>query len=155
MLGYGNEWEEMKDSEGNVFYRNVLTSQCQWDKPLDAVKVSATEKFCTAYKNKNRSIVQKWLVCRLNLLKMIIAYTCRYSCEECNRSWNASSEGAKTLLKLCEPCVFRCHKTHKGVRLIRTSAASCNCLVVCKVSLHNHVCCCPLKVFLTGGKLCL
>ena len=56
-----------------------------------------------------------------------------YSCEQCNRAWKSSSEGSTKTVKICEPCVFRCHVGHKGVRFIRDSAAICICASVLKV----------------------
>ena len=37
-------------------------------------------------------------------------------------------------VKICEPCVVRCHSGHKGVRLIRNSNALCICADVCRVT---------------------
>ena len=36
-------------------------------------------------------------------------------------------------IRICEPCVFRCHQGHKGVRLIKESPVQCNCGEVCAV----------------------
>ena len=36
-------------------------------------------------------------------------------------------------LRICEPCIFRCHQGHKGVRLIKESPVQCNCGEVCAV----------------------
>lgn len=44
----------------------------------------------------------------------------------------------RTIIKICEPCIYRCHKLHKGIRLIRTSTAICNCDMVCQV--NNLIC---------------
>lgn len=49
ILGYSDEWEELHDISQNLFYRNTLTGYCQWDKPIDAIKVTAIERFCTAH----------------------------------------------------------------------------------------------------------
>lgn len=38
------------------------------------------------------------------------------------------------MVKICEPCVVRCHAGHKGIRLIRNSLALCICAQVCKVT---------------------
>lgn len=38
------------------------------------------------------------------------------------------------MVKICEPCVVRCHSGHKGVRLIRNSQALCICSHVCRVT---------------------
>lgn len=62
----------------------------------------------------------------------------------------------KTLLKLCEPCVYRCHKSHKGVRLIRVSAAICNCLIVGNIASYQCQACTisPQQIAAqTNGKL--
>lgn len=120
-LGYANEWEVHTDADGNSFYLNTVTRQCEWEKPIDAVIPSPLEKLCTAHQHKGKSIEQKW-----------------YSCEQCNRAWKSSSEGNTKTVKLCEPCVFRCHKGHKGIRYIRTSAALCSCSDACKVT--NSIC---------------
>lgn len=31
------------------------------------------------------------------------------------------------MIKLCEPCVFRCHKGHKGIRFVRSAIVICSC----------------------------
>ena len=48
-LGYGNEWEVYNDKYGNLFYKNILTWQFEYDKPLDAIVVSPAEMLCTAF----------------------------------------------------------------------------------------------------------
>jgi len=48
-LGYGNEWEVYNDKWGNLFYKNILTRQFEYDKPLDAIVVSPAEMLCTAF----------------------------------------------------------------------------------------------------------
>lgn len=50
ILGYSNEWEERKDIYENKFYYNINTKSCQWEPPIDAVRVTAAERYCTAYK---------------------------------------------------------------------------------------------------------
>ena len=47
-LGYENEWEVLTDNWDNVFYRNIETGVCEWDRPIDAVEVTPFEKLCTA-----------------------------------------------------------------------------------------------------------
>jgi hypothetical protein len=37
-----------------------------------------------------------------------------------------------SMLRICEPCVYRCHRGHKGVRLVRISPISCGCHSVCQ-----------------------
>jgi hypothetical protein len=52
-LGYANEWEIYSDNNDpsgrNVFYRNVMTKSCVWDRPIDAVEISPAEKLCSSY----------------------------------------------------------------------------------------------------------
>jgi hypothetical protein len=36
------------------------------------------------------------------------------------------------MLRICEPCVYRCHRGHKGVRLVRISPVVCGCNSVCQ-----------------------
>lgn len=48
-LGYGNEWEVLTDKYGNTFYRNIITRQCEYEQPLDAVEVKPAEMLCSAY----------------------------------------------------------------------------------------------------------
>lgn len=48
-LGYANEWDAMEDQYGNTFYRNSVTRECFWERPVDAVKASPIERFCTAF----------------------------------------------------------------------------------------------------------
>lgn len=48
-LGFGNEWEVMKDPWGNTFYRNKVTKSCEYDQPIDAVVVTAAEMLCSSY----------------------------------------------------------------------------------------------------------
>ena len=115
-LGYANEWEVWTDKCGNTFYRHHHTRACEWEKPIDAVIPTPDEKICTAHQFKARAVEQKW-----------------YSCEQCNRAWKSSAEGSTLTVKICEPCVFRCHVGHKGVRFIRESAAICICAKVLKV----------------------
>ena len=35
-------------------------------------------------------------------------------------------------MRICEPCIFRCHKGHKGIRFIRESQTTCICDAICK-----------------------
>lgn len=49
-LGFGNEWEEMRDTKHNLtFYRNTVTRDCVWDRPYEAIEITPNERFCTAY----------------------------------------------------------------------------------------------------------
>lgn len=57
-----------------------------------------------------------------------------YSCEQCNRAWKSSPEGSTAQVRICEPCIVRCHSGHKGVRLIRNSQVLCICSTVCRVT---------------------
>lgn len=36
------------------------------------------------------------------------------------------------MIRICEPCIYRCHKGHKGVRLVRISPITCGCCTVCQ-----------------------
>ncbi len=67
--------------------------------------------------DKGRRIEQRW-----------------YTCEECNQNWKQLQDNpkAKIMIKICEPCSYRCHSGHKGIRFIRSSAVSCMCLSTCK-----------------------
>jgi hypothetical protein len=116
-FGYGHEWSQFEDEYGNIFYRNDVTREHCWDRPYDAIEVRPKERMCSAFLNRSKAIEQKW-----------------YTCEQCNRAWKLAPEGAKLVLKLCEPCAFRCHVGHKGVRLVRTSMSLCLCPQVCKLS---------------------
>ena len=49
LLGYGDEWQRLKDSDGNVFYKNRVTGVCEWDRPLEAAEVPNKLKFCTSF----------------------------------------------------------------------------------------------------------
>eukprot|EP01038_Epipyxis_sp_PR26KG_P010329 gene10329-13878_t len=115
-LGYGNEWELFNDENGNEFYRNTITKKCDWNKPLDAVTPTPLELLCTGYQFHNRMMEQKW-----------------FTCEQCNRGWKTSAEGANRLMKICEPCVARCHAGHKGIRFMRNGPAICICTAICQV----------------------
>ena len=42
------------------------------------------------------------------------------------------------MIKICEPCINRCHRGHKGTRLVRISPISCQCSSLC----HEF---CPCK----------
>ena len=48
-LGFGNEWEVREDAGGNRFYRHLKLGTCEWDQPVDALKVQAADRLCTAY----------------------------------------------------------------------------------------------------------
>jgi len=73
--------------------------------------------FASSLQHKGKPTVQNW-----------------YSCEQCNRAWKSSADGSSLTVKICEPCVVRCHSGHKGVRLIRNSQALCICTHVCRVT---------------------
>ena len=145
-LGYGNEWEVFEDRYGNSFYRNALTRQCEYERPYDAVDVKPAEMLCSAYQVQCE-VTYICSTCTLNVLilsQLIYCFNLQhkgkatvqnwYSCEQCNRAWKSSPEGSTATVKICEPCIVRCHAGHKGVRLIRNSQALCNCSTVCKVT---------------------
>jgi hypothetical protein len=54
-----------------------------------------------------------------------------YTCEECNRAWSGVTAGKNPPVRLCEPCVLRCHRGHKGVRKVREAKVSCICETMC------------------------
>lgn len=118
-LGFGNEWYHYRfnDNQDVEFYFNNHTKVYEWEAPLDAVTVTPAQRFCTAYKDKGRRLEQRW-----------------YTCEECNQSWKISQDNpkAKIMIKICEPCSYRCHRGHKGVRFIRSSVVVCMCLSTCR-----------------------
>ena len=75
-----------------------------------------------------------------------------YSCEQCNRIWKTSTSNpnlnsassseppsgeVKGSVRICEPCIQRCHSGHKGVRFIKESATSCLCQQVCSLPEHT------------------
>jgi hypothetical protein len=117
VLGFGGEYEVMNDAYGYEFYRNKNSRECEWERPHDAVVLTPEVSLCTAFSHKATSVMQRW-----------------YSCEQCNRAWKQSPDGATRTVKICEPCVFRCHAGHKGVRFIKESAAICICQHVGKVA---------------------
>ena len=122
-LGYANEWEVVRSEDGkNCFYRHRITNECTWDKPRDAVIPEVHEKFCVQMTHKGKPVIQRY-----------------YCCEQCNRKWKTSIEGAKVNLKICEPCIFRCHEGHKGIRLVKDNEFVCLCEQVCKIA--NIRCC--------------
>ena len=55
-----------------------------------------------------------------------------YTCEECNRNWNGVTLGKSQQTRLCEPCIMRCHKGHKGVRKLKEGKISCVCEQLCQ-----------------------
>ena len=147
--GFGNEWaecfipadsQEQKKKEladengqlehclrtnkagllGYVFYRNnsTLHEFMTWDRPVDAVEIPTKLKFCSSIQNKNQPSLQMY-----------------YTCEECNRNWAGVLEGKKVpRVILCEPCVFRCHIGHKGLRKVKEGRVSCVCNDLCKAT---------------------
>lgn len=48
-LGYGNEWQIYTDKYDNEFYKNILTNQCEYDRPFDAVSLTPAELLCSQY----------------------------------------------------------------------------------------------------------
>jgi hypothetical protein len=116
-LGYAKEWEVVRSESGNCFYRHSLTGECSWDLPRDAIIPQVHEKFCVQCTHKGKPVLQKY-----------------YCCEQCNRKWKTSIEGAKVNLKICEPCIFRCHEGHKGIRLVKENEFICLCEQVCRIA---------------------
>ena len=148
-LGFGNEWvqmfipaddQEQKRKEltqeggqlehclttnsegllGYVFYRNnsTLHEFMTWDRPVDAVQIPTKLKFCSAIQARNQPSLQMY-----------------YTCEECNRNWAGVLEGKRVpKVILCEPCIFRCHVGHKGVRKVKEGRVSCVCNDVCRAT---------------------
>eukprot|EP00605_Chrysophyceae_sp_TOSAG23-4_P002678 GSChrysophyteH1.ASY1.ANO1.2954.1 assembled CDS len=117
-VGYSNEWDIVTDNKtGNTFYRDNRSGECFWDKPIDAIVPEVTEKFCTAASKRSGTTFQKY-----------------YVCEQCNRAWKTSAEGAKVHLRICEPCIFRCHDGHKGIRYVRELECRCICEDACRIA---------------------
>lgn len=61
-----------------------------------------------------------------------------YTCEQCNRDSlkELVGEGEEVptknvMIKICEPCVYRCHRGHRGIRLVRMSPVTCQCQKMC------------------------
>ena len=109
-VGFATEYDVMRDKQGNIFYRHNVTRVCNWDRPVDAVTATAGDKFCSAFQFKRKEMMKKM-----------------FTCEQCNRAWKTSAEGAKVTLKLCEPCILRCHEGHKGIRQIKDASTICLC----------------------------
>jgi hypothetical protein len=127
-LGFHKEWQVLS-KDGAIFYRHFTKRICFWDKPIDAIEVKPQDRFCTGHNNKGVPSVQTW-----------------YNCEECNRAVKLggdAQEGTSIMPKFCEPCIVRCHKGHKGVKLVRESNILCNCALVCK---NIQKACCALIV---------
>lgn len=121
-VGFAKEYDVMRDKQGNVFYRHNVTRVCNWDKPVDAVSATPADMFCSAFQFKKKEMTQKL-----------------FTCEQCNRAWKTSDAGAKVTLKLCEPCIVRCHEGHKGVRQIKDGISVCLCENVSRVA--GNTCC--------------
>jgi hypothetical protein len=49
LLGFGDEWLVLREPGGNLFYKNRVTGDYEWERPLEAVDVPPKMKFCTAY----------------------------------------------------------------------------------------------------------
>ena len=62
-LGYGNEWEVMKDKYGNTFYRNALSRVSDYDQPLDAIEVKPAEMLCTSYQVSLEGFLKMYFIC--------------------------------------------------------------------------------------------
>ena len=45
-------------------------------------------------------------------------------------------------MRICEPCIFRCHDGHKGVRYVRELECACICEAACRIA----GCTCNAKV---------
>ena len=119
-LGFTREYDELIDSDKNLFYRHNITGDLVWDKPVDAVLATAADMFCTVIQFKRKETEQKL-----------------FTCEQCNRAWKQSDVGAKVTLRMCEPCIERCHKGHKGIRQLKDMAVNCLCDSVCRVVGHS------------------
>ncbi len=87
-----------------------------WDQPFDAVEVNRKETYCTDYWEPGKRFVQAW-----------------YTCEQCNNAWEHfphetdESKGPARLKKICAVCIVRCHRYHKGVRMVHSSSVQCEC----------------------------
>jgi ankyrin repeat protein len=124
--GFSMEWQEF-EKNGTHFYFNKITQEYRWKRPMDAITVTPSERFCTTYGVGNRRIDQKW-----------------YTCEQCNnlareKAMELDPENTKqVIMKFCEPCIYRCHKGHKGTRLVRKAPVTC----VCNSPLSAGICSC-------------
>ena len=133
-LGFNNHWEEHKDNDGNIFYRRRNSSECCWERPVDACDVDPVDRVCTTFTHHNMSSYQKY-----------------YTCDQCSKTLrdkqqnqvvendpekdpNAVSANAKSsfTLRLCEPCAVRCHRNHRGVRYVRDGKVLCLCQSLCQ-----------------------
>ena len=127
--GFSMEWQEFEKEKTN-FYYNRLTQEYRWVRPQDAVTVTPSERFCTTYGVGNRRVDQKW-----------------YTCDQCNnlaREMNMQIDPENTksvIMKICEPCINRCHRGHKGTRLVRKAPVTC----VCNSPLFKSVCSCKAQ----------
>jgi hypothetical protein len=128
-LGFVEEWEERRDADGNIFYRNntTLTQYFTYVQPVNALVVKAKDKHCTKMKHKENMFLQKF-----------------YSCEECNRKYVNSLGKMGQVIRICEPCAMRCHKGHRGLSEGGTTTTP-------EV---NFVCLCDMVSSYSGGKCC-
>lgn len=124
-LGFTKEYDELRDKSGNLFYRHSITKDMVWDRPVDAVIATPADMFCTAFQYKKKEMAQKL-----------------FTCEQCNRAWKASPEGARVTLRVCESCIERCHQGHKGIRqLDHKQPVVCLCDNVCRIIPGGKSCC--------------
>jgi hypothetical protein len=63
VLGYAREWEVRTDKYGNTLYRNKITRQCEYNQPLDAIRVQPIESLCTSYQVLFNMICDLFLIC--------------------------------------------------------------------------------------------
>ena len=124
--GFSMEWQEYTRNN-TKFYYNRLTEEYRWKRPAEAITVTPMEQFCTTYGIGNRRIDQKWYTCD----------TCNARARELNMEKDPENDKA-VLLKICEPCIYRCHKGHKGTRLVRKQPVTC----VCNAPSCEGVCSC-------------
>ena len=86
-----------------------------WERPVDAIEIPVSLKFCSAVRTHRKASTQLY-----------------YTCEECNRKWSQVSGGKNPASRLCEACVHRCHKGHRGIKQVREGRILCMCEEVSK-----------------------
>jgi hypothetical protein len=106
-LGYSREWQQRKDTHGNVFYYKRETSDFRWEQPLDALPEHRLEQCCSSTQPRSGVVEQDWFACR-----------------ECTTTSLSSSV---EVMDFCQACARRCHAGHKGVRFVRRGYARCRC----------------------------
>jgi len=74
------------------------------------------ETYCTDYFEPGKRFAQMW-----------------YTCDQCNSAWeeypheNEADRKSARLKKICAVCILRCHRYHKGTRMVHSSVVQCEC----------------------------